>query len=303
MISPWKDIDIEFHVVNMKKSNRRRSRMEMQLSERRIKHRFVDAIDGDDAEAVQAAFTCNSSSSLRIYTPGLIRTRPISNSELACTLSHMLAIRRAHSLGVRQVLICEDDIEIGNVEAEEIAGILASMPADTAYFQLCVSGAGTIGGLAKYYFETGQWFVQKANDSPIKFVDKAISHLPCHCAAAYIVTSAGIQSICERFFDGSRVIFPCYKDEIKSNVGLVADRFVYQAAANERYRGYACCVPTFILEGADSILRPDRIEEIRAYRSAAEFWRKQIMGEYSFRPKPPNDSWWSEKFLRVSAVL
>jgi GR25 family glycosyltransferase involved in LPS biosynthesis len=284
MIASWEDLNIDFHVINMKKSDLRRSRMELQLSERRIKHRFVDAIDGDDATTVQAAFTCNPDSTHRIYTP---RESPIRDSELACTLSHMLAIRGALSMGLRHVIICEDDIEIGDVQAGEIGGILAAMPADAAYVQLCILGAETIHSLAKYYFETGQLFARKANDRPTGFVEKAISHLSCHCAAAYIITAAGMQNICEQFFDGSRVIFPCRKDEIASNVGLVADRFVYQAAVNERYPGYACCTPTFLLEAAESLIHPNHVEWHKAARSAAEFCRKRIVSEYlPHRPWP-----------------
>jgi GR25 family glycosyltransferase involved in LPS biosynthesis len=247
--------------------------MEERLSEKRIKHRFVDAIDGDDPAAVRAAFTCDPDRWPRIYTR---RERPMSYRDLACTLSHVLAIRGAHSMGLRQVVICEDDIEIGDVEAGEIDGILAAMPADAAYIQLCVLGAVTIHGLAKYYIETGQLFAQKATDQPIRFAEKAISHLGCHSTAAYIITAAGIQNVCERFFDGSRVIFPCHEGEIESNVGLMADRFVYQAAANERYPGYACCAPTFLLEGVDSLLHPSHVEGHRAARGAAELCRKLI---------------------------
>ena len=278
MICYWEDLDIHFHFINVKKSDRRRSRIEQRLSERRIKYRLVDAIDGDDAAVVRAAFTCDPCSMPRIYTP---RNGPISNRELACTLSHMFAIRGAHSMGLRQVLICEDDIEIGDVEAGEIGGILAAIPADAAYIQLCILGSVTIRSLAKYYIETGQMFAQKANNQPTRFVEKALSHLSCHSTAAYIVTSAGIKNICERFFDGPRVIFPCHEDEIQSNVGLVADRFVYQAAANERHPGYACCTPTFLLEGRDSLIHPDRVEKHREARSTAELCRKLIMTEYS----------------------
>jgi GR25 family glycosyltransferase involved in LPS biosynthesis len=286
MSSSWEDLDIDFHVVNMKKSQRRRSRMELHLSERRMKHRFVDAIDGDNVTTIQAAFTCNPGSTPRIYTP---RESPIRNSELACTLSHMLAIRGAHSMGLRQVVICEDDIEIGDVEAGEIDTILAAMPPDAAYVQLCVTGDVTIHGLAQYYIEMGKLFAQKANDSPTRFVEKAISHLSCHCAAAYIITVAGMENICERFFDGSRVIFPCHEEEIKSNVGLVADRFVYQAAASECYPGYTCCAPTFLLEAAESLIHPNHLEGHREARSAAELCRKRIMTEYSTRI--PRMSW------------
>jgi GR25 family glycosyltransferase involved in LPS biosynthesis len=279
MIGSWKNLDMVFLVINMQKSAGRRSRMELRLSERGIQHRFIDAIDGDDATAVQAAFTCRPGSMPRIYSP---REKPIRNPELACTLSHMRAIHSAHSLGLRQAIICEDDIEIGDVDAAEIGDILAAAPADAAYIQLCVTGAETVHGLAQYYIETGQAFAQKVNDRPTRFVENVISHLSCHCAAAYVITAAGMENICEKFFDGARVVFPCHQEEIKDNVGLIADRFLYQAAASESYPGYAYCVPTFLIEGNDSTIHPDHVEEHRKCRNTAELWRRRFMKEYPF---------------------
>jgi len=102
MTYTWDDLDLEFHVISTRKSERRRSRLEQELSERRIRHRFIDAIDGDDVAAVRAAFVCDLGFVPKIDAP---RTRPLSSRELACTLSHMLAIRRAHDMGLRQVVV------------------------------------------------------------------------------------------------------------------------------------------------------------------------------------------------------
>jgi GR25 family glycosyltransferase involved in LPS biosynthesis len=273
MIDSWEGLDIEFHVVSMQKSERRRSRMEKALSERRIRHRFVDAVDGDDAAAVRAGFLCDPSLVPRIYKP---RNKPISNHELACTLSHMLAIRRAHESGLRQVVICEDDVEFGDVEAGEIAGILAAMPADAAYIQLCASPAATVHGLAKHYIETGHMLAKKRNDHPTLFVENTLAKLACHCAATYIVTEAGMRNVCDRFFDRDLVIFPCHEDEITSNVGLAADQFVYWAAADDLHPGYACCAPTFLLEAVDSLIHPDHVEGHGQARKATELCRTLI---------------------------
>jgi GR25 family glycosyltransferase involved in LPS biosynthesis len=282
MIYSWEGLDLNFHVVSMRKSERRRSRMEQELSERRIRHRFIDAIDGDDTAAVRAAFVCDSGFVPRIYVP---RKEPISSRELACTLSHMVAIRRAHDIGLRQVVVCEDDIEIGDVDAEEIGSLLAAMPADAAYIQLCISNARTVQGLAKYYIETGQMFAKKINDQPTRFVEKALANISCWSTATYIVTAAGIRNICDRFFDGSQVIFPCHEGEISYNAGLVADLFVYQAAVDEGHPGYACCAPTFLPEGVDSLIHSDHVERHMDTRRAAELCRTLIKDKCSVRAR------------------
>jgi hypothetical protein len=253
----------------------------LQALEQRIRYRFIDAIDGDDLAAVRAAFVYDLGLVPKIDAP---RTRPLSNRELACTLSHMLAIRRAHDMGLRQVMICEDDIEIGDVDAGEIVSIRAAMPTDAAYLQLCILGAATVRGLAEYYMETGQLFAKKRNDDPTRFSETLLTNLRCHSVAAYIVTTAGMRNSCDRFFDGSRVLFPGHEDEINSNVGLIADRFVYQAAADERHPGYACCAPTFLEEGVDSLLHPDHLEQHREARRTAEFYRTLIKNKCSTKP-------------------
>lgn len=266
--------------------------MEQELSERRIRHRFIDAIDGDDIAAVRGAFVCDPGFVLKVDAP---RTRPLDSYELACTLSHMRAIRCAHDMSLRQVVVCEDDIEIGDVDAGEIVDILAAMPADAAYIQLCVLGTATVRGLVEYYINTRRLFAKKRNDDPTRFVEQPLANLTCHSTAAYIVTAAGMRNSCDRFFDGSRVLFPGHEDEISGNIGLLADRFVYQAAADERHPGYACCTPTFLEEGVDSLIHPDHVEQHREARDAAQFCRTLLKDKCSIRTAstadwPPNGS-------------
>jgi GR25 family glycosyltransferase involved in LPS biosynthesis len=276
MIGSWSSLDLDFYVVNLKQSERRRLRMEQQLSERRIRYRFVEAVDGDDIAAVRAAFVCHSGGAPRIYTP---RKKPITSRELACTLSHMLAIRQAHDGGLRQALVCEDDLEIGDVDAGEMADILTAMPGDAGYVQLCILPAASVRGLARYHLDTRELFARKKSDQPTRFAEQAVLDLSCHSTGAYIITAAGMRNVCDGFFEGPAVRFPCDEQEISSNVGLAADRFVFQAAANERHPGYAFCIPTFLLEGAESLIHPEHVGDHAQARDVARHWRALIMGE------------------------
>jgi len=276
MICSWADIDLDFFVINVKKSERRRMRMEQQLSERGMRHRFIEAVDGDDTSAVRAAFLCDTSLGSTIFTH---RTNPVTSRELACTLSHLRAVRLAHEEGRDRVIILEDDLEIGDVEASEIAAILSAAPSDAAYIQLCVLPAATVRGLTELYFDTQQLFARKKDNEPTRFANESVKDLYCHSTAAYLVTAGGMKNICENFFAGSVARFPCDEVQVSHNVGLAADRFVYQTAVGNGYHRYAYCIPTFILEGVDSMLHPHHVSGHFDARNVAQECRNHIFGK------------------------
>ena len=181
-------------------------------------------------------------------------------------------------MGLSRALICEDDIEFGDFGAEELKDILASMPADAAYLQLCISPAETINRLARYHLETGQRFARKLHDPPIRFAEPTLAGVTCHCAGAYLITATGMRNIRDRYFKGNQVVFPCDEREIVRNAGLVADRFVYQAASGDDAPGYVWCIPTLLMRDVDSFVHPDLLHHRRDIRQTAIRVRSVITG-------------------------
>ena len=129
MTYTWDDLDLEFHVISTRKSERRRSRLEQELSERRIRHRFIDAIDGDDVAAVRAAFVCDLGFVPKIDAP---RTRPLSSRELACTLSHMLVLRRIQRVQEGGRVWREWHLRIGPDKRFSVSIVLGKVSVDSA---------------------------------------------------------------------------------------------------------------------------------------------------------------------------
>lgn len=269
----WSALPLDSYVISLEKMERRRSRIRNIFSELGIKYRFFDAMDGDDAIAVQDAFVCRPNSALRIY---VARERPITSRELACSISHMRAIRHAYEAGLQKVLVLEDDIDIGSVTPTELSAIVKMMPSNASYLQLSILPASTVKVLSEHYIDSGSLFAKKKDNPATLFSDVQFADFTCHCTAAYIITRSGMENICKKYFDGARVVFPCFDHEVTSNVGLVADKFIYQAAADSDNPGYACCMPLFATEAQDSLLHPDHIDDHRAGKNTVDFYRKLI---------------------------
>jgi GR25 family glycosyltransferase involved in LPS biosynthesis len=269
MPKTWNDLKLNFFILSLKKSLRRRRRIENNFSENSISYHFIDAVDGDDEAATRNAYICDPSAAPRIYVH---RKRPVSLREIACTLSHMSAIRFAAEQELKNVIICEDDIEIGDVSASEIQEILDKIPSDAAYIQFCIIPEKTVCRLADFYLETKRLFARKRKDSPTLFEENELSGLSCHSAAAYLITKSGIENIMKTYFRSEKVVFPCDTSEVESNIGLAADRFIYQAASSESNPGYVYCIPTFLIEGVESLLHPDHVpDHLKARKAAIKF--------------------------------
>lgn len=249
------NINFKANIVSLKTSNRRRARIKKMCQSLGIEYTFFDAVDGNNKADVNSLFYCDESLP-RIYVK---RSVPISSREIACAISHMQTIFQGYKAGYDYLLIMEDDVDIlcfGNKLSDQIFN---SIPQDASYVQLQALGAKTVAHLFDFYKNTGNIFARKANHPPIKFIHSDLADINCHGAAAYLLTRAGMATAYKNYFAGDKVIFPCSRDEVISNVGLVADRFIYQATSSDNHPGYACCLPVFTIEAQDSLLHPGHV--------------------------------------------
>jgi GR25 family glycosyltransferase involved in LPS biosynthesis len=259
-------------IVSLAASSDRRARVTEQLSAAGIDFEFVDAIDGRDEEAVRRSYVCDTSADERFYVG---RDVPISTFELACSLSHLRAVRRAYEGDLDRAFIVEDDVIALDGEGELLAQVLRLLPPGAAYVQFALTPAALITTLSSVYRQTGQIFLKKTRRPPTGFADDRFAQFGCHCAAAYLMTRAGLAQVCDRSFTSDRLVkFPCADEEVASNVGLVADRLIFWAAAGAQYPGYACAIPLFATEAAASLLHGDHVHWHKEARKAAE-------GEYA----------------------
>ena len=265
-MTQWTDLGLGVLAVSLVRSSDRRERFASRMRAAGIDFNFVDAIDGDDGAALRHACVCDPQREPSLYDH---RAAPISGREIACTLSHMKAVREAHARGFERTLICEDDLDISGVTAVEIAKILDHLPDDAGYLQLCITPERSMRRLAEYYANTGQLFARKSANSAILLEHPYFNGFTVHCATAYVVTAAGAAALNRWFLADGRVVFPCKLETIGTNAALLADRFVYRACTDRDIKGYVCCIPTVTYEGRDSILHPDHLESHLIAKQAA----------------------------------
>jgi len=271
----WHDIELPLYVVSVPHCIGRRMRVTERLKQKGLKWRFVDAIDGDDSILLRKSFRFELGTGPRIYQP-THRNKPISDRELACTLSHFLAIKQAWYDRSPMALIVEDDFEFGVTQPGDIIQLLEELPADAAYAQLIVVPAATIRELAAHHDQSNCLFVRKNDDYPIRFEEGALVNLSCHSTSAYLITELGIASIVENFFDKDTVLLPCNIQDFDTNIALLADRLVFQAATRGGGRGYACTLPTFQYEGLDSLIHPSHLGDHREAMEVAKIHSHRI---------------------------
>ncbi|MGA7972112.1 MAG: glycosyltransferase family 25 protein [Pseudolabrys sp.] len=255
-MTQWTDLGLGVLAVSLVRSSDRRERFASRMRSAGIDFNFVDAIDGDDGAALRHACVCDPQREPSLYDH---RAAPISGREIACTLSHMKAVREAHARGFERTLICEDDLDISGVTAVEIAKILDHLPDDAGYLQLCITPERSMRRLAEYYVNTGQLFARKSANSAILLEHPYFNGFTFHCTTAYVVTAAGA-ALQRRYFEDGKVVFPCKLETIGTNAGLLADRFVYRAYTDGDIKGYVCCIPTVTYECLDSLIHPDHLE-------------------------------------------
>jgi hypothetical protein len=182
----------------------------------------------------------------------------------------MNAIRQAWQTGLPgPLLILEDDALFCSNDRVFLEALLAQAPADAAYVQFGLNPASTIARLGEYFRQGGRLHVAKT--SPISMT-LAGSTLSCHCTSGYLITAIGMQAISEHWFEEERAIFPCDVGEIASNVALVADRLIYEAAVSQGGVGYVCAVPIVTTLAVESYLHPDHVPWHQEAREAALQW-------------------------------
>jgi hypothetical protein len=114
---PSLDMSLPFPVyyINMAQSRKRRERIERSFGPMWDLHRFP-AVDGANTTLVEELMGSTNYESLKpflyetvqkVKMPGF---NSLSNAEVGCILSHLLAVRQAYLAGHEMVMIIEDDL-------------------------------------------------------------------------------------------------------------------------------------------------------------------------------------------------
>lgn len=160
-----------------------------------------------------------------------------TRAEMACTLSHIKAVRTAYEAGETGVLIMEDDIHPTYREQWEhsLEKIVRLKPADAQCVTLfCINPAVTMS-----LWKARQWFVPLRNDY--------------WGAGCYYINREGMARVLNTYIRDDRVCLPHYPSYI------VAD----QGALYPLMNTYHYTRPLFINVCADSYIHPDHLPRHR----------------------------------------
>lgn len=112
----------------------------------------------------------------------------LSKSEIGCTISHILAIKKAYKMGANIAMICEDDIMFDTCSlAPSLSEIVKNAPDDWELMQLCVYGTMD-GSLAKTYKNIPQL-------PTVSYVKRNSPHVQFWSLGCYLINRKGMEAV------------------------------------------------------------------------------------------------------------
>lgn len=173
-------IDYPIFYINMDKHVERRNYMENQLKKISTDFHRIKGFNGyeiknkteDEVEGIK----------FKNFYPTL------SNAEIGCTLSHILAIKEAYKSGKNVAIICEDDIMFDTCSlVPNVSKIVDDAPKDWEILQLCISGSMD-GSLARVYKD-----IPKFPD--ISYIKREYPKKYFWSTACYLINRKGMEKI------------------------------------------------------------------------------------------------------------
>ena len=191
--------NIPIFIINLKRSIKRKKFMIAQFDHSEIRPAFIEAIDGQYLKnTTNGSFTFSNGNSLQFYQD--ISSKE-SKSELACLLSHIVAIRKAYDSGQEAALIMEDDVFMGFVPfwKESIQNIVEGAPRDWKLINFILSENDGRGGYTPYSKN-------------------------CFGTFAYVINRRGMNDILQ-FMDGN--VIRLLRKDVYNTFSISADKLLY----------------------------------------------------------------------------
>ena len=175
------------YYINLNRSETRKKFMEYQFNNLKINYKRIEAIDGNN---------------INVRYKNLCRHKG-NNYEIACTLSHLKAIKQAYNDNIDNVLICEDDINFSLIDKWKfnIQQIIDLSPKDWKIIKLHNNN-----------------FKQIANKNTIpKIIPKQMKS----CSTGlYLINKKGMEIIINKFYKETHIL-------LKKKY-VQADRLIYE---------------------------------------------------------------------------
>lgn len=177
-----------------------------------------------------------------------IKDKKATKGELACTCSHLKAIKKAYDDGEEMAIIMEDDITFTLMPywKKSLGEILDNIPEDLELLQLTHGKCGYLflnilkPDIKKYYKE------QKI---------KLRNRKETFCTGSYLITRLGMKKIVDKFFVKNKIILNSYKD-IKADAGILYS-----------FKTYYLTSPLFLLDNFKNETTIKNIDRHNYYES------------------------------------
>ena len=216
-------INIPLYYINLDRSEDRRKTLESQLKDTTVNARRVPAVDGKKINLKSGTYLDNGKIiNYKIENFEKCPNNKYSESEIACTMSHIIAIDTAYKNGDELALIVEDDVFLGlsSLWKEDLKTLVDKAPENWGIIQLCIGAS---------------------RDIDLEDVRKRgfFRFLHGYGTVAYIVNKQGMKSF-SHFFNNSNI------DIINDNfTGIYADGLIYENIENKNLGAYVI-FPRFI---------------------------------------------------------
>lgn len=277
------------YVISLKKAIDRRSKLITKLKRMRANYSFVDAIDGSELNVLDQTYSFILDHEVINYEarPSL---KPITPLEIACTISHVKAIRSAYLEQQSGVWILEDDADFLCEDLSLISKFLDLAPKNASYIQFQLLPSKTIARLFSRFQDGKTFFEEKLKSPSVSFADSRLNNFQCHGTTAYFITRVGMDNIVSNVLSDGRLRFPCRPDQLYLNRNLLADRYIYWAASDDLHPGYALRIPLIASTASDSFLHEGHVAgQSHARLTAVQIYNKLFdNGIYELLPATSN---------------
>ena len=215
--------------INLNRSIDRREWIQKDFHNHNINYIRIMAIDGDTIPCTSAGISANAYTNANIdididtdsdeieKIKFIDNIRNGSNMQIACTLSHLKAIKTAYYMGIEVALILEDDTNISDIDKWTVsyASIVENAPHDWDIIQLYTSNRKILGLIESGSIELEKYIYHNniANNNGIN------SYYSTGC---YIINKKGMMNILNKYYDETTDTY------ILTGINVIVEELLYR---------------------------------------------------------------------------
>lgn len=228
--------DIPIFWINLQRSNERRIKMENNFKKYNLQATRVDAIDGDNIN-------------LKEYKENFNINEKMNKYEVACTLSHLKAIKTSYDQGLEYALILEDDVEFDYLDYKKYS------------LSFLLEELNKINGecIQLSIIVSRKNFLKYANSDKLLIKGELCS------AVSYLITREGMKKVLDNFYNTKNI--------------NVSEHTIFKIVNNYITKPYF----TYPFLKDECGTNPSFIRENNKSAHATQTINKQLWNEYYFK--------------------